>query len=90
MSDYDITPSLQVKLATTEFLIRVVGEVVAEAKKNGDERWKVAAEQLQPLQDQRTSLLKLIREKDNLPEPEPIVIECTVGLSDAIAISLGS
>lgn len=79
---------LQGKLATTEFLISVVGQVVAEAKADKDERWKVAAQQLQPLQDQRSFLLSSIRKLQNTPDPEPIVIECTVALSDAIAHSL--
>jgi hypothetical protein len=80
--------NLREELGSTELLIRLVGMVVAEAKAKGDERWKVADEQLQPLQDKRASLLKLLRKEENIPEPESTIINCTVGTFDAVPLSI--
>ena len=70
-------------LESINLKLKILGQVIREARAAGDERWKEPARQAAILNEQRAALLKADYKRRGIPEPEPQRITVTVGTMGA-------
>lgn len=59
--------------------LRILDQIIREARDAGDERWHEPARQAAQLNARRAELLRQQRERDGIPEPPAQRINATVG-----------